>query len=308
MRCLLYIMVIVLFAAACKPTVPDSIIQPDEMEDFLYDYYLAKAMAVQNVKSQDERDYQQHLYVEAVFERHHISHADFDSSIVYYYSHADRLESMYRRVAERLEKRALSLGAGEGEFVKYVTLGASGDTTNIWSDRTDVLLSPQPPRNRFDFEIETDTTTRSGDVFLLQFMSDYLFQTGVKDGVAVINVFYEEDTIVTRSLHYSSSGFNKLRLESPKMLTPKKIGGFFYIGGGEEKTTTLRLLFLSNIQLIRFHIDDKDDNIEAPETVAKDSLAPATDARRAAAELPGGRDSARQGEVRLPVVRRDTLH
>ncbi|MBR1484753.1 MAG: DUF4296 domain-containing protein [Prevotella sp.] len=302
------ILSLLLLLAACKPTVPRHIIQPDDMESFLYDYYLAKATAMQTGQGNSDRDYRQHQFVEAVFQKHHITHAEFDSSIVYYYAHADRLEEMYKRVGDRLEKKALSMGAGEGEFVKYVTLSDGGDTTNIWTGRTHALLSPQPPRNRFDFEIEADTTTRSGDIFLLQFVSDYLFQSGVKDGVAVLNVYFAEDTVISRSTHYSSSGFNKLRVETPSGLTPTRINGFFYIGGGEEKTTVLRLLFLNSIQLIRFHQQQKDDEKDDAAPATKDSIAPIADDRRPDVEAPGRGDSLRPGAALLRVVRGDSIH
>lgn len=303
---LFYLLSVVLLVGACKPTVPSSIIQPDELEEILYDYYLAKAMGSQTGGA--DRDYNQHLYVEAVFQKHHVTHAEFDSSLVYYYAHADRLEAMYRRVSDRLEKKALSLGAGEGEFMEYVTLREGGDTANVWMGRNWALLSPQPPRNRFEFEFEADSTTRSGDTYLLQFMSDYVFQSGVKDGVAVLNVFFEEDTVVSRSIHYSSSGFNKLRLETPSALTPKKISGFFYIGGGEESTTVLRLLFLNSMQLIRFHQPKKDERKDSTATAPADSIAPLVDVRRPADEVSGGRDSLREGTTILRAMRRDSVN
>ena len=31
----------ILLLAACKPTVPSQVIQPDDMEEVLYDYYLS---------------------------------------------------------------------------------------------------------------------------------------------------------------------------------------------------------------------------------------------------------------------------
>ena len=36
----------ILLLAACKPTVPSQVIQPDDMEEVLYDYYLSNGMAI----------------------------------------------------------------------------------------------------------------------------------------------------------------------------------------------------------------------------------------------------------------------
>lgn len=35
----------VLLLSACKPGVPSGLIQPEELEDLLYDYHVAQAMA-----------------------------------------------------------------------------------------------------------------------------------------------------------------------------------------------------------------------------------------------------------------------
>ena len=62
--------------------------------------------------------------------------AEFDSSLVYYYKRADRFVDIYTKVSERLEEQALLLGATEGEIGKYASLNATGDTANIWAERT----------------------------------------------------------------------------------------------------------------------------------------------------------------------------
>ena len=135
--------------AACKPTVPKDIIQPEDMEDLLCDYYLAKAMGMQLGDRDENSDYRQNLYVEGAFRKHGVTQAEFDSSMVYYYAHANYLEDIYQRVSERLEKQAMALGANEGELGRYAVLNANGDTANIWAGRTNILLSPHHAINCF---------------------------------------------------------------------------------------------------------------------------------------------------------------
>ena len=78
-----------MMAVGCKPQVPSEYIQPDELEDMLYEYHVAEAMAR---NSSENVDYKQTEYFLAVLEKHHVTEADFDSSLVYYYSHAERLK------------------------------------------------------------------------------------------------------------------------------------------------------------------------------------------------------------------------
>ena len=222
------------------------------MEDILVDYYMARALAQQDNFTYEEREYNTALYTEAVMKRHGVTMADFDSSLVYYYTRADRFEPIFERVTERLEERALVMGASEGEIGKYAQYNSSGDTANIWPDRTTALLLPMPPYTRWEFSIEADTTFQRGDALLLMFMSDYMYQTGSKNGMVYMAVEYE-DTVVGRNLHFSTSGLSQLRVPEDTVRTIRPVKGFFYLDGGFESTTSTRLLFLNNVQLIRFH-------------------------------------------------------
>ena len=257
---------------SCKPGTPKQFIQPDDMEDILVDYHLAKAMAQQGV----DRPYNEHLLMEAVLKKHGVTEADFDSSLVYYYTRADRFDGIYKRVANRLEEQAVALGASEGEIGKYATLNNEGDTANIWVESPTLMLMPVPPYNRYEFTIEADSTFQKGDQFLFQFMADYVYQDGSKDGILYLAVSYP-DTVVTRQQRFSYSGLSQLRFNYGTQETPQRIKGYFYLDNkNQQTTTTLRLLFVNSIQLVRFH-----QHQDEPKTdeLAKDSIAPGADAR-----------------------------
>ena len=107
------------------------------------------------------------------------------------------------------------------------------------------------------------------DSFLLQFMSDFMFQDGTKDGTFYLSITYENDTTIARNIHFSMSGLTQLRFPENNESGMKKMRGFVYLNEDKERSTTLRLLFLSNIQLIRFH----KQFIELPhEEIKNDSL------------------------------------
>ena len=291
---------------ACKPQVPKGVIEPDDMEDLLVDYHLARAMAIQHYDVTNDRDYYQQLYTQEAFRKHGVTKADFDSSLVYYYSRSDVFEGMYKRVNERLDKQALALGASEGEIGRYANLNAHGDTANIWTGDLHILLLPIPPKNRYEFEIEVDSTFLPDDTFLLQFVSDYIYQTGSRDGVLVLSIAYEGDTVVTRSTHFSNSGVNQLRLESPEKLKIKQLRGFFYLGGGNDPTTTLRLLFLNSIQLIRFHKNHAKES--EPKAITADSVTSVTIAQRPDTATTSVGNTQRPSRELQPADRRAPLH
>lgn len=288
---------LLLILASCIPTTPSQYIQPDDMEDILVDYHLVRALAHNSDVSYDSIPFFQAKCLQSVFRKHGITQEQFDSSMVYYYTRADRFQAIYKRVAERLEERALILGATEGEIGKYASLNATGDTANIWADRTRMAMMPTPPYNRWDFRLDVDSTYQRGDSFLLQFMSDYVYQDGSKNGVVYLACTYEDDngrdTTISRNLHFLSSGITQLNIPAYDDGDLKELRGFFYLGDGNDRTTTVRLLFLSNVQFIRFH--------KKHEETKKDSLSqagvPAGDGEPNLADSLSPGDSVRSGRL-----------
>ncbi|MBR1415264.1 MAG: DUF4296 domain-containing protein [Prevotella sp.] len=285
---------VLVLMAACKPGTPSQYIQPGDMEDILVDYYMARALAQQDKYSYQERDYNTAYYLEAVLKKHGVTQADFDSSLVYYYTRADRFDDIFERVSERLEEKALVLGASEGEIGKYASLNATGDTANLWADRNRALLLPVPPYNRWEFNIEADSTYRKGDAVMLMFMSDYMYQSGEKKGMVYMAVEYD-DTVVSRNLSFSITGLSQMRIPEDTLRDIRAIKGFFYLGGANDPSATTRLLFLNNVQLIRFHT--KPAEYEPTDSIPRDSIG---------GQLPpdtiGGRDTIGSSREVVPVA------
>jgi len=236
---------------SCKPGVPSKYIQPDDMEDILYDIHIAQAMADED-RNGEKYDYNQTLYFAAVLEKHGVTKADFDSSLVYYYIRADRFVDIYKRVAKRLSDDALELGASEGEIVRYSKLTNSSDTTDIWTGNLSMMLMPYAPYNRYDFVQKSDTSFRKGDSFLFMVNSDFIIQSGAREGRAVIAVHYDNDTVVSRTTNISSSGVTQLQVPMLADRKAKEIRGFIYMAPEKEVTTTLKLMAIKNIRLIKF--------------------------------------------------------
>ena len=261
---------------SCKPGTPSQYIQPGDMEDILYDYHLAQSAAqLEDGVNSDERDFNRTVNMAAVLKKHGVTQAEFDSSLVFYYTHAERFQKMYQRVADRLSNEALKFGASEGEVERYATLGLNGDTASIWEGNRTVALIPYAPYNRINFRQEADTTYYKGDSFLLNIMVEFMYQTGTKDAVACLVAKLDNDSVISRVNHISVSGVNQLRLYLDPDRSVKELYGYFYLGKGGDKSATLKLMFLKDIQLIRFHQKKKEEPEKrdlSPETLKKDSV------------------------------------
>ena len=98
--------------SACKPTVPSRYLQPDEMEDLMYDYFVSRGIVD---TKHGMSDYQNRYNIEAVLRKHGLTQAEFDSSLVYYYNHMEEMNVIFTNIQKRLSEEALQLGASEGE-------------------------------------------------------------------------------------------------------------------------------------------------------------------------------------------------
>ena len=246
-----------LLIQACKPKDPPQYIQPDEMEDILYDWHLAQGMASSTVGG---NSYDSHLYYEAVLKKHHVTQAEFDSSLHYYYYRSDRFIDIYKRVQERLGEEALVLGASSSEVERYITQSASGDTTDLWEDSRRRMLIPNRPYNYMQFHLKGDTSYRAGDSFLMTFTNTFLVQNNMKNAEAYLAVTYMNDSTVTRNQMVSGNGSTMLRIASCKERV-KDIRGYICVAQRQDNYSNpndMCMLFLDRIRLIRFHKKEGD--------------------------------------------------
>lgn len=277
-RHILFVFLLVLLSA-CTPKVPGEYIQPGDMEDILYDYFVSQGMAREEDDGGRVMDYRRELYFDAVLKKYDVTRAEFDSSLVYYYTRADRFVKIWKNVQDRLGEAAIDYGASAGEVETFTARSLTGDTANIWNGVFSQALVPYAPYNRLQYSIQADTAFRKGDSFMLTWYNNFLYQSGSKDAVAYMAIRYKNDSIASQTVHFSTDGFSQLRMDGCDE-SVKEIKGFVYLGQGYESTSAMRMLILSNIQLIRFH--KKADVVKEPEPMKSeaDSLSQVPDSLR----------------------------
>lgn len=267
------------FMISCKPSVPSEYIQPDDMEDLIYDYHVAQGIAAQQEGNQD---YNRRLTFELVLKKHGLTQAEFDSSLVYYYTRADRFQEIYKHVQERLNTEAEKYGAAVGD-VQITAASLSGDTADVWKGDRALLLFNDRPYHLYQFAQKADTAYRAGDSFMLSMNTTWLMQQGNRQASVYMAVTYANDSTVKQYSTVSSSGITNLRIPYCKERV-KEIKGFVMCGmrPSTDPTSNLCLLFVNNIQLFRFHnkltnqpvVPQQPDSIHElqPDTAQYDSL------------------------------------
>lgn len=223
-------------------------ISKGEMEEILYDYHLADAMA-----QQADGGYEKNVltYRAAVLNKYGVSQEKFDTSMVYYMRRTDEMHDIYQHIADRMQQEASRLGANASGGIS-----AAGDSANVWNGEKTMVLLPNQPYNLYSYDLKTDTTFHKGDRLVLSFKTDFIFQDGMRDGIAYLAVVMGNDSIVTRNTHLSSSMPSSMQIDDNDSLGIKEIKGFFMLAknnNANSSSTTLQLMSVNNIKLIRIH-------------------------------------------------------
>lgn len=241
--------------SGCKPGVPRKFIQPGKMEDILYDYHIAEAMATDYENRNDTL--LTRVYKLAVLKKHGCTEAEFDSSMVYYMRHTERLHKIYESLSTRLGNTAVSLGASENEVNRFNTLSSTGDTANVWNGDVSFVLMQHPAFNKYSFVVEADTTFHAGDKVMLQFDSQFVYQDGMRNGTVVMAMRLANDSVIVRNIHVSNSNRQTMEIQDTKRVGIKEVKGFFLLNNNLnraiENQTTLKLMIVNHIALVRMH-------------------------------------------------------
>ena len=290
----LMVVTMAMMIVGCKPSIPDYVIPPDKMEDILYDYHLAQGAAVQDFK---DANFKRSLYGKAVLKKYGITEADFDTSMVYYMANTAYLHDIYKSLSEKFTRQAESMGSTAG----LVTIENASDTASIWSGAKTVLLLPQAPYNRLSFEMTADSTFYPGDKIIVNFDTKFLWQEGMKDGAMLLAMRFGNDSVASRIVHISNSSHFNISINDANHKGIKSINGFFYISTGSVETqpnTTLKLLFIDNISIIRMH-EPKPEASANPDSLKRiqDPGGPNDTTRnRPNANMPASSDSMRRNQ------------
>ncbi len=248
---------------SCKPGVPRGYLSESEMEDYLYDYHLAQAMANQS----DHPEEHAVAYETAVLKKHGLTQTEVDSSLAYYSRHTRLLHDIYERLAERFKDEALAMGESEASLGQYGEGGSQGDTASIWRAERNMVFMPRQPYNAYSFSIVADTTFHKGDRIILDFNSLFIYQEGNRNGVAVIAVTFGNDSTASNTLNIMGSQHYTTSIDDADSLGVKAVKGYFLLQAPNsqgESLTTLKLMVLQDIRLVRMHVRNRPPRATPP--------------------------------------------
>lgn len=256
----------------CGKKVPKDVIQPQAMEDLLYDYHLATTLSADLPYNEN---YKKEAYLAYVFKKHHVTEAEFDSSMVWYSRHSDEMTTIYQNLQKRMETTAEQLKKQTIRHSGEVSVSLSGDTVDLWQDRTLYWLTAYGLTNKLTFDLRADTSFHEKDRLVWE--ADFSFlPKGKTSGRVVmgVNLTFSNDSTQGMTRVVSMSGMQRLVITPDSAFKYKNVTGFMYYTGGEETS-----VLVSRIQLMRYRTPEHllpvvSDSLatEPADTLLKDSL------------------------------------
>ena len=234
---------------ACKVERPGYVLSDGVMEKVLYDYHIAKAMG-ENLDYNEQ--YKRTLYLNAVFKKHNITQAQFDTTMAWYARHPEVVNEVYDIVRERLMasrenyNHLVSLRDGKP------TRSKAGDSIDVWIWDRIHMLSGMPLDNKLMFTLPSDDNYQASDTIKwtvgFNFLSEQLVDT-TKRPIMAMQVAYAKDTILSALCRIDSSQVAQLVLQADTLGDIKELRGFIYYPTNQPKQT----LLIDSVSLMRYH-------------------------------------------------------
>ena len=251
----------------CKPKRPKGILSEGKMEKVMVDYHLAQGMA--EAANEGDLEATRYKYIQAVFKKHHITEAEFDSSLVYYFENSEKFFEIYKNVSLKVQAQAEKFGVdARATQNQYSHLTDQGDTANIWTDHPNTCIIPDRLQNIYQFTLMADSTYQPGDAFIWHFHTQFITQGPDRETYAVFTLQYDNDSVVciTQNVRGNNNFDIKYTPSSPlDTVMLRKMNGFVYMPTMQPNENGLMVLLLRDLSMIRMHPEKKD-------TIAADSI------------------------------------
>lgn len=269
----------------CKPKRPKGILSESKMEKVMVDYHLAQGMA--EAAESGDVEATRYKYIQAVFRKHNITEAAFDSSLVYYFENSEKFLEIYKNVSLKVQAQAEKFGVdARATQNQYSHLTNQGDTANIWTDHTNACIIPDKLHNIYQFVLTSDSTYQAGDAFIWHFHTQYITPGIDREAFAVLTLQYENDSVVSVTQHIRGNNNFDIKYTPSEPLDTvnlRKMNGFIFMPTLQPGENGMMVLLLQDLSMIRMHPEKKDTVLvdsTLTDTLNVDTLQPMPSANR----------------------------
>ncbi|MCC8155410.1 MAG: DUF4296 domain-containing protein [Tannerellaceae bacterium] len=228
---------------ACSKA-PSGILSEKKMQAVLTDMQIAEAMIGVDYKAYQDSGYKEALY-ESVFQKHKITQATYDSSLVWYGKNLDVFMKMYERVRNDLDEQLRGLGNVQAS----ATTSTKNDSVDIWPRRPYFIFTPEAPFNGLTFDIKPQRNYSSGSRFVLG-MRVWGINSNMTHFPEVRISIVQADTVITVNNVITTDGYHKTTIQSMPTRQVKEVYGVIRL---DNTDANYFRIYTDSLNLMRYN-------------------------------------------------------
>lgn len=147
------------FLCSCQKT-PDYVIKPQEMAELLADVHTGEAVVEANYTS-FSNDSSKKALRQAIFDKHGVTHEQFDTSLVWYGHNIDKYLEVYDNTIKILQERYNATGSQ----IAMEETAMFGDSADVWQLSRHAIINSRYPSNMLSVDLIGDENFEPGDIY-----------------------------------------------------------------------------------------------------------------------------------------------
>ncbi len=228
--------------SACSHT-PEGVIPEKKMRDVMIDLHIAQAMIYDDPQRYGTFEQRRALFND-VFAKHHLTEAEYDSSLMWYGRNLDIYMGVCDMALEEVDRRLKSAGSEVSSDVT-VRRSSSSATPDLWSGKRYYAFSPRSLTDRVAFETSPGGGTHATAAEYVLEMQVWGLQPAANEQIVVsLRADVENDsTLVVRDT-ITADGPHRITLINPPGNYVRRIYGYLRVIAPASKiyVDSLRLI------------------------------------------------------------------
>lgn len=256
------ILMLICVAASCS-RVPNHILSEKKMRVVLYDMQVAEAIVETNSETYGTSEKRQAVY-DGVFLKHHITQAEYDSSLMWYGQHMDLYMRIYKLVLKDVNENIAALGDIKPDPLSGDV--SAKDSVDIWLYSRKYAFGPERVFSTLSFDIAPQKPYSSGSSYVFG-MSVWGVPAHLKHKPRIHLSAVHADTIISVNQEISGDGYFETVLRTIATKQVKRVYGYVQVNMADA---SYHRIYLDDIQLMKYNYGSK--ALTAPQTDSIPSL------------------------------------
>jgi hypothetical protein len=250
------ILFLAVFFFACSRT-PEGIIPEKKMRKVLVDMQLAEVMISMEPQTYRLLADKKALF-RSVFDKHQLTEAEYDSSLIWYGKHLDQYLRVYNLATADVKQQIAAIGDVKPEAAP----SSNEDSLNIWIFRKYYEFIPRSLSNTVVFDLRPNDAYPSGSAFVLG-MQVWGVLPDMRDPIeAHLNAFQGDTTIMAKTV-IAHDGYHEIFIKTLPTKKVQRVYGYIRLN---TESAAYHKIYVDDLRLMKYRYG-------SPAIAATDSLA-----------------------------------